>query len=667
LEITLNKYSMKVTRSCGFAWVFFATLLPGQIVQQYTISTIVGMCCGEATVGTSSTVGDGGPPTMAQLNLPFAVVSAGGNLYIADEADERIRYVAGGNINTIAGIGTAGYTGDKGPADAAQLDAPSGLVVDGSGNVFIADTANNVIRYVSASSGKIVSMVYPGTTFFPGTFTLPSSLALDSAGNLYVSNTGANQILKVTNPQPLTTQQMSTCSTTPTTSYCPVVTLFAGNGVEPGDYGGDGGQATLAELNNPEGIALDAAGNLYIADTQNNRIRMVSAATGKISTVAGSFNRGYGGDGGSATSTSAELNYPEGVAVDAAGNIYIADAFNFRIRKVSNGIITTIAGTGKSGYSGDGGVGTSATVNFPGCVSTDSTGNIYVCDTQNNVIRQLTPIALPVPALNAIENSATGGVRDATHPVAPNSFMTVYASNIGTGSSAANIFPSTNFQGIQVLVNGTAVPLYNVTVTPNFGLINTMVPSSLSTTGTATVSVQTPGGSSQTTVALAPADVGIFRLTADPAHPMNGAVTIAGTAWLVMPSSTAKVYGLTACTGLLSGNTSCGGPAKPGDNISIYFTGGGLATPNGSPSGSPVPTGSVAPASGNPLYETVQMPTVLIGGLSAPVAAAIAPGTGSEYQLNTTIPAGVAAGDNVPVMITIGNSSDTVTISVQSP
>src|SRR5580704_2545989 len=171
---------MKVTRRCGFAWVFCAALLPGQIVQQYTITTIVGT---QGTPGTpGGTVGDGGPPTMANLNLPFAVVFSAGNLYIADEADNLIRFVSKGTITSIAGVGTAGDTGDKGPATQAELDSPSGLAVDGSGNVYIADTGNGVIRFVAQATGKISTTVYPGNTLFPGSFLLPSGLAMDSSG-----------------------------------------------------------------------------------------------------------------------------------------------------------------------------------------------------------------------------------------------------------------------------------------------------------------------------------------------------------------------------------------------------------------------------------------------------------------------------------------------------
>jgi uncharacterized protein (TIGR03437 family) len=215
-----------------------------------------------------------------------------------------------------------------------------------------------------------------------------------------------------------------------------------------------------------------------------------------------------------------------------------------------------------------------------------------------------------------------------------------------------------------VLFNGTPVPLYTVIGADN--LINLTVPSNLPVTGTATVKVQTSTGvSSSFTLPLGPADVGIFRLSADAAHPIQGAVTVANSAWRVMPASTAAIYGFPACTGLAPA-AACGQPAPTGTNIVIYFTGGGLATPNGAPSGQPVPTGTVAPADGSVIYETVQTPSVTIGGISAPVLfSGIAPGTAAEYQINTTIPAGVQPGDSVPVVVTFGNSSDTVTIAVQ--
>ena len=215
-----------------------------------------------------------------------------------------------------------------------------------------------------------------------------------------------------------------------------------------------------------------------------------------------------------------------------------------------------------------------------------------------------------------------------------------------------------------MLFNGTPAPLYYVSGAVN--LINLAVPSNLPTTGSATLTVQTLAGTSAPfTLPLAPTDTGVFRLQADPAHPNNGAVTITNSQWLVVPASTAAAYGLRACTGLPLASI-CGQPAPVGSNIVIYFTGGGLATPNGTPSGLPVPAGSVAPANGSTIYNTVQAPTVTIGGLTAPVSfSGIAPGTAAEYQINTTIPSGVSPGDSVPLVVTYGGISDTVTIAVQ--
>jgi uncharacterized protein (TIGR03437 family) len=268
-----------------------------------------------------------------------------------------------------------------------------------------------------------------------------------------------------------------------------------------------------------------------------------------------------------------------------------------------------------------------------------------------------------LPVIMAVENAATYQVKSTTNPATPNSIISVYVSNLGA-VSAANLFPATNYQGVEVLFNGTAAPLYYVNGADN--LINLAVPSNLPTTGTATLNVQTVAGlSADFTLPLGPTDTGVFRLPADPTYANNGAVTIANSLWLVVPAATATAYGLTSCTGLQPVN-SCGQPAAAGSNIVIYLTGGGLATPNGNPSGQPVPTGSIAPANGSTIYDTVQTPTVTIGGISAPVAfSGIAPGNAAEYQINTTIPMGVQSGNSVPVVVTFGSTSDTVTIAVQ--
>jgi len=277
------------------------------------------------------------------------------------------------------------------------------------------------------------------------------------------------------------------------------------------------------------------------------------------------------------------------------------------------------------------------------------------------------PIANTVPIVCAAENSATGGVRDGSHAAAANSFISVYVAGLTGANSTGSLFPATGYLGTEVLFNGTPVPLYNVL--PSVNLINTMIPSNAGASG-GTLTVKTASGTSQSyQIELAPTDVGVFRMP-DPndATRMQAVALLVGTYWFAMPASLAPSYDLpTPCTGLSLG-TPCGQPAHPGDEIVIYFTGGGLATPNGSASGQPVPTGSVAPADGSVVYDTVQTPLVTIGGLPANVAfSGIAPGTAAEYQLNVTIPMGVNIGNDVPVVITMGSSSDTVTIAIQNP
>ncbi len=266
---------------------------------------------------------DGGPASQAQLRTPADVaVDATGNLYIADISNHRIRKVdSTGTITTVAGTGEFGFSGDGGPATAALLGTPSGVAVDGAGNLYIADISNHRIRKV------------------------------DSTGT---------------------------------------ITTVAGTG-EFG-FSGDGGPASQAQINRPQGVGVDGAGNLYIADTLNNSIRKVDS-TGAITTVAGS---GEFRDGGPLSQT--QLYSPRGVAVDGAGNLYIADTLNNRIRKVdSTGAITTIVGTGESGFGGDGGLASQAQLYSPRGVAVDGAGNLYIADSDNHRIRKLTLLASPEP------------------------------------------------------------------------------------------------------------------------------------------------------------------------------------------------------------------------------------------------------------------------------
>jgi uncharacterized protein (TIGR03437 family) len=331
------------------------------------ISTIVG-------TGFAGFFGDGGPATGAELNQPYGLAFDGsGNLYIADAGNSVVRKVSNGTINTFAGLGASrGYTGDTGAANAAQLSFPVSIAFDSSGNAYIADDGNYVIREVSG--GNINTIIGNGTQGFAGDgiaatsgeLNEPNGLQVDSSGNLYFADQGNSRVRKFTKSN----SQLST---------------VAGNGSF--GFSGDGSGATNALLNNPYGIALASSGNIYIADYGNARIRLISGSN--ISTVAGNGQISFSGDGGQATS--AQLNQPDGVAVDSAGNLYISDKLNQRIRKVSGGVITTIAGTGTAGYTGDGGSAANAQVNQPAGLATDTSGNIYVADTLNHAVREITP------------------------------------------------------------------------------------------------------------------------------------------------------------------------------------------------------------------------------------------------------------------------------------
>lgn len=271
--------------------------------------------------GTPGYTGDGGPATSAELQSNFITVDAAGNLYIGDTGNNAIRRVAAntGIITTVAGTGTQGFSGDGGPATSAELNLPGNIAFDNMGNLYFPDTANNRIRKVQATTGIIITVAGNGTQGYSGDngpatsaeLTAPVSIAIDSKNNLYISDTGNNVIRKVT--------------------VTGVITTVAGNGA-PG-YSGDGGPATSAKLHSPAALALDSANNLYISDENNNRIRAVTADTGIITTVAGNGTLGYSGDGGSATS--AELDSPYGLVLDGTGNLYIADSGNNRIREVN--------------------------------------------------------------------------------------------------------------------------------------------------------------------------------------------------------------------------------------------------------------------------------------------------------------------------------------------
>jgi hypothetical protein len=286
-----------------------------------------------------------------------------------------------GTLQTVAGDGDWKEVLDGNPATLADLDQPSSVVLDGAGNIYIADSAHGRIREVSAATGIISTIAGDGGGVSQGdngpatsaTLLLPSGIAIDGAGNLYIAETGNNDVRKIT-------------------ASTGIITTVAGNGTV--GYGGDYGPATDANLDQPEGVTMDTSGNFFIADTANHRIRRVDVATGIIITVAGDGATNptgggtYTGDGGPATL--AGLNYPYAVWFDEPGNMYIPDSGNSVIRKVdTTGTITTFAGNGTRGYLGDGGAANLAELNSPSGVASDVAGNLYIADTQNAVIRKV--------------------------------------------------------------------------------------------------------------------------------------------------------------------------------------------------------------------------------------------------------------------------------------
>ena len=287
-----------------------------------------------------------------------------------------IAFAAPGDISTIAGTGTAGFSGDGLAATSAKLHSPAGVAVDAAGNVFIADAANHRVRRVDATSGLISTIAGTGTAGIFGNGVAatsaqlngPEGVAVDAVGNVFIADTENHQVRRVDT----TTGLIST---------------IAGTGTS--GYNGDGGIATSAKLFSPIGVAVDAAGNVFIGDANNYRVRRVDATSGLISTIAGTGVFGYSGDGGAATS--AQLSFPEGVAVDGGGNVFIADWYNQRVRRVdaTSGLISTIAGTGAFGYSGDGGAGTSAQLNSPAGVAVDAAGNVFIADSGNSRVRRV--------------------------------------------------------------------------------------------------------------------------------------------------------------------------------------------------------------------------------------------------------------------------------------
>jgi sugar lactone lactonase YvrE len=360
-----------------YQWQFDGTNLP------LIISTVAGN-------GTNGEAGDGGRATNAELYAGAVGVDTLGDFFIADSANERVRETnPGGIIDTVAGDGTNGFAGDGLIATNASLFNPVAVAADSAGNLYIADEANNRIRIVG-SNGVISTFAGNGNDSFSGdgesatnaSLASPAGLAVDGQGNLYIADHDNSRI-----------RQVGTNG---------IISTIAGNGTN--GFSGDGGTATNASLSNPLGVAVDGMGNIFIADSGNKRIRKVGL-NGIIITVAGNGDAGYYGDGGPATS--AFMESPAGVAVDAVGNIYIADGTE-HIREVGlNGIISTVAGNKGLGFAGDGGPPTNSMLGEVYGLATDVFGELYMADTGNNRIRKISAFGPSLP-LNNFNFTETG-------------------------------------------------------------------------------------------------------------------------------------------------------------------------------------------------------------------------------------------------------------------
>jgi len=539
-------------------------------IRKVTPAGIISTVAGDGTAGFS---GDGGPATSAKLSFPKGIaVDKDGNLFIVDSGNtgnNRIRKVTPtGIISTVAGNGTPGFSGDGGAAISAQLRSPAGVAVDSGGSLLIADSQNNRIRKVTAT-GTITTVAGNGEGSASGDGGLavlsslyyPSSVAVDAAGNLFIADFHNERVRKVTpsgiistfagngeysfngDGIPATSASIDPSSVAvspagdvfftdslsgrirkvnpggvissvgasrfwyffdydglaPSGEFCVAgvaadaegnlyvavtinqsiwkitpagaISLVAGQGDGTYGFSGDGGTATSAKLSFPNGIAVDRDGNLFIADSYNNRIRKVTA-TGTITTVAGNGAPGFSGDGGPATS--AKLWYPLGVAVDQSGNLFIADAHNNRIRKVTPaGIISTVVGNGIAGFSGDGGAATSAQLSYPSGVAVDTVGNLFIADLGNDRVRKVSPNLQP-PTLTGLssEPAAPGTTVEVT--LTGTNFDSPLTISAGTDIAVGNIRLLTMEKAVATLTIAPSAVLgpRDISVTTRFGTGN---------------------------------------------------------------------------------------------------------------------------------------------------------------------------------------------------
>jgi uncharacterized protein (TIGR03437 family) len=709
-----------------------------------------------AGTGSPGFSNEGGPARSASLNDPSGLaVDADGNLYIADFGNNRVRRVSpDGVITTIAGTGQPGYTGDSRPAVEAQLFGPNGLALDGSGNLFIAETTLGVIRRVASNGliytvarvpaidiasspagdfavvenvGRVVHRMradgylsvmagFISTTAIgdngpasSAVLLAPFGIGVDPKGSLFVAdfsdqrvrrinpdgmiatiagngisnNTGDGSLAvnaQLNQPNPLAVDSSGNVLVACNTRIRRIdISGIIATVVGTGDvgYAGDNGPATNARIYFPRGLAFDSAGNLYIADTRNHRVRRVTR-DGVITTIAGNGQQGYFGNGVAATT--AQLNNPMGVAVDASGNVYIADSDNHRVRKLStagiitdfagdgqpdntgdggpavrarllfprsvavdpagnvlitsdtlvrrvsqSGVITTIAGSGVREYSGDGDLATRAGME-PTALAVDRTGRIYVSDTLNTRIRQLDPAQI-------FPSGVLHGATFQAGPVAPGEIATFFGADLGPAELARGSFDPGGVLAkavaeVQITFDGTPAPLLYVSAAQ----ASAIVPYSLAGRSSTVVQVTYRGRKSNAiTLPVAKSSPGIFTASASGRGPgaiLNQDATL---------------------------NTASN-PAAPGSIIVFWATGEGQTAPAGL-------DGKLAAD----LFPKPILPvSVSIGGKEAEILyAAAAPGmVAGVMQVNARVPVNVTPSDAVPIRLKVGDTTSPEGVTV---
>jgi uncharacterized protein (TIGR03437 family) len=595
--------------------------------------------------------GDGGPAVSASLVSPNDLVGdAGVNLYIAD--GKRIRRIdTTGIIQTVAGDAYLRAIGDDGPAPSARLFRPASVALDRTGILYIADTGTERVRGISAS-GQIWTATGTGMPGFSGdgvsplgTPTLkPMGMAVDSSGALIFAETGTNRIRKLAGGRistlagtggagagaegkpgteaPLRAPQ-GVCLGAADSVYAADtgnhrvlritaegrIAIVAGSGVA--GYANDNAWAPAARLNAPAACTVDSNGDVLIADALNHRIRKVTPA-GIITTVAGTGLPGLSGDEGMATD--ARLNAPTGIALDGNGSIFISDTGNHRIRQITpDGVLHTLAGGDTAGFTGDGGLADNARLDTPGGLQVDASGNIYFADTNNNRVRRLVPQAEAPPQPLLLQLSILNAASLREGPVAPGEILTIFGAGIGPDEGVTATFnaggePATEAGGAEVWFDGVAAPVFYAQASQ----INVQVPYTVAGSAQTQMVIQYQGKAvAAVALAVAEAAPALFPVAAN----ADGS-----------PNSAAQ-------------------PAAPGTVVTVYGTGEGLTDGLNQ-------AGRVAQTP----YPRPKLPVVLtVAGIPAEVLyAGSAPDEVGVFQINARMPGGYVKPGPAPMVLTVG-------------